>query len=87
MIVDRYNASGNDQLDKVDKSINVWGTCLNRFFKHYAYLRHLPLSDKIIDKYWIRLTPMARRVIYILFVITIVEIVALVLLMLLLVNY
>ena len=86
VIVDRYGTSESGQLDEVDKSIHAWGTYLNRFFKHYAYMRHMSFSEKIIDKYWIRLTPMARRIIYILLVVTVVEIVALVFLALLLAN-
>ncbi|MDW3096110.1 MAG: hypothetical protein R8G33_10595 [Gammaproteobacteria bacterium] len=87
VIIDRYRSSGNDSLDEVDKSIHAWGKGLHKFFKQYSRLRHIPYSEYIIDKYWIRLTPMARRIIYILLVVTAVEIIALVLLVLILANH
>ena len=80
IIVDRYASDVADQNSQVDKSIHAWGEALNRFFKHYKYLRHLPLMEKVIDRFWIKLSPMARRITYILFVISLVEMVALVLL-------
>ena len=82
IIVDRYASDVADENPQVDKSIHVWGEALNRFFKHYKYLRRLPLMEKVIGHFWIKLSPMARRITYILFVITLVEMVALMLLVL-----
>ncbi len=84
VIVDRYGSSEYGQVDDVDKSIHAWGLSLNRFFKHYAYLKSVPGSLMLIDRFWIRLTPMARRITYILLVVTVVEVLALMMLVLLL---
>lgn len=87
IILDRYADDVDDSKSQVDKSIHAWGEALHRFFKHYKYLRLFPFMDRVINQFWIKLSPMARRVTYILFVVTVVEIVALLLLILvLLVN-
>lgn len=77
VIVDNYGLNGLDRVGEVDKSIQAWGGALKRFFNHYTYLRHVPYSLNLIDRYWIRLSPIARRITYILLVITAVEIIAL----------
>ena len=78
-IVDNYSEDGEKKLSEVDKSLQTWGNALKRFFDHYIYLKKIPSIDIAIDRFWIRLSPMARRVTYILLVITAVEIVALLL--------
>ncbi len=80
IILDRYADDVDDSESQVDKSIHAWGQALHRFFKHYKYLRLFPFMDRVINQFWIKLSPMARRVTYILFVVTVVEIVALFLL-------
>lgn len=84
LIVDDYGDSEPDKLGGVDKSLQAWGVSLERFFKHYALLKKIPGIDIVIDRFWIRLSPMARRITYILLVITIVEVIALILFVLLL---
>ena len=84
VIVDRYGSSESEKADEVDKSIHAWGLSLNRFFKHYVYIERIPYALMLIDRFWIRLSPMARRITYILLVITVVEVLALIMLALLL---
>ena len=76
-IIDDYGDQDDDEC--VDKSLSAWARALERFFNHYVYLRHIPFVKKIINRFWIRLSPMARRISYILVVITIIEIIALLL--------
>ena len=81
-IIDDYGDS--KETGSVDKSLSAWGQSLKRFFDHYLYLRHIPFAKSIIERYWIRLSPFARRVSYILVVLAFVELVALLLFVLLL---
>ena len=80
IILDRYADNANELTDNVDKSIHAWGEALNRFFRHYKYIRRVPFIDAIIRRFWVKLSPMARRITYMLLVIAIVELVALMLL-------
>ncbi len=84
IIVDRYQDNAKGSSSEIDKSIHAWGESLFRFFNHYQYLRRIPLIDKVINRFWIKLSPMARRITYILFIITVVEMIALTLLVILL---
>ena len=79
IIVDNYGENSEQRLSEVDKSLQVWGSSLKRFFDHYRFLNKIPGIDNAIDHFWIRLSPMARRITYILLVITTVEIIALLL--------
>jgi|GEM_PF-4984884 len=82
IILDRYADDVDDPESQVDKSIHAWGETLNQFFRHYKYLRHFPFMERAINHFWVKLSPMARRVTYILFVVTVVEIMVLLLLVL-----
>ena len=79
IIVDNYGENSEQYLDEVDKSLQAWGSSLKRFFDHYRLLNKIPGIDNVIDHFWIRLSPIARRITYILLVITTVEIIALLL--------
>ena len=79
-ILDDYGDSGQQAVQLVDKSLSVWGQALEKFFAGYRWLHHVPLADRIINRWWIRLSPSGRRIVYILLVITLVEIAALLLL-------
>ena len=74
-IVDDYG--NQDDASRVDKSLNTWAQALKKFFDYYKYLQHIPFAKKLISRFWVRLSPMARRISYILIVITAVEIIAL----------
>ena len=79
MIVDDYGESNQQVVEQVDKSLSAWGNALERFFAAYKLVRHFPWADKIINRWWIRLNPSGRRIIYILMVITAIELLALLL--------
>ncbi len=84
-IVDDYGDSDDRDAKYVDRSLHGWAQALKRFFDRYVYLQHIPLMKSIIDRFWIRLNPMGRRITYILLVITAVEFIVLFLFVLLLV--
>ena len=74
-VIDTYDietVNGDDECitSQVDKSLPAWGVSLKAFFHHYAYLRKIPGIELAIDRFWIRLSPMARRIVYILLIIT-----------------
>lgn len=79
IIIDDYGESTHTSYAEIDKSLNAWGESLLQFFNHYAVMRYVPFVTMLIDKVWIRMNPMARRITYILFVITAVELVVLLL--------
>ena len=83
-LIDDYGDRGERDSHKVDRSLHVWGRALQTFFNHYRILRHLPYADNLIDRFWIKLSPFARRITYILLVITLVELFALLLIALVL---
>ena len=81
-VIDDYSAraDGNDghsMPEQVDKSLPAWGSSLKSFLFHYNYLRKIPGIDLVIDRFWIHLSPMARRITYLLVAITIFELVLL----------
>ena len=78
-IMDDYGDSDQRDIGQVDKSLQVWGKALEKFFAAYRIMRHVPWADKIINRWWIRLSPGGRRICYILLVITAVELIALLL--------
>ena len=63
--------------EQVDRSLQAWGAALKSFLFHYNYLRKIPGIECVIDRFWIRLSPMARRITYLLVVITVFELVLL----------
>ena len=74
-VIDDYNTESergheNHVRLEVDKSLHAWGTSLKSFLRHYVYLRKIPGIEFVIDRFWIRLSPMARRIVYLLMVIT-----------------
>lgn len=79
IIIDDYGENTHTSYAEIDKSLNAWGESLKQFFNHYAVIKHIPFVKFLINKVWIRMNPMARRITYILFVITTVELIALVL--------
>lgn len=79
MIIDDYGDSSQSDIQQVDKSLSAWGQAAEKFFARYYYLRHIPCADKLIDRFWIRLSPSGRRIAYILIVITAIELIALLL--------
>ncbi len=79
IIVDDYGGSTHTSYAEIDKSINAWGESLHHFFNHYAVIKYIPFVKLLINKVWIRMNPMARRITYVLFVITAVELLALLL--------
>ena len=78
-IIDDYGNSGQQDTQQVDKSLAAWGQALHKYFSRYFYLRHVPFADRIIDQFWLRLSPTGRRITYILLVITVIELAALLL--------
>ena len=63
--------------EQVDRSLQAWGAALKSFLFHYNYLRKIPGIECVIDRFWVRLSPMARRITYLLVVITVFELVLL----------
>lgn len=78
-IIDDYGDSNGQAIEQVDKSLAAWGQALKNFFGGYRYLRCIPGADRVINRWWIRLTPSGRRIIYILLVIAAIELIALLL--------
>ena len=81
-VVDDYSArvdakDGFSVPDQVDKSLSAWGASLKSFLFHYYYLRKIPGIELAIDRFWMNLSPMARRITYLLVMITIFELVLL----------
>lgn len=79
IIIDDYGENTHTSYAEIDKSLNAWGESLKQFFNHYAVIKYVPFVRLLINKVWIRMNPMARRITYILFVITTVELIALLL--------
>ncbi len=86
IIVDDYGANKHTSYAEIDKSIKAWGASLNQFFSHYSVIKYIPFAKLLINKVWIRMNPMARRITYILFVITAVELLALLLFVIVMVT-
>ena len=78
-LVDDYGDRGEHDRNKVDRSLHIWGQALQTFFNRYRIFRYIPFADYLIDRIWIKLSPLARRITYILLLITFVELVALLL--------
>ena len=81
-VIDDYS-SGENQTedpavsDQIDRSLQAWGASLRSFLFHYHYLRKIPGIELVVDRFWIRLSTMARRITYLLVVITIFELILL----------
>lgn len=79
-LIDDYSGSPQiereQRLTEVDKSLPAWGHELYRYFQNWQRWAWCPLYRWYMRRIWQPMTPMARRVTYLLIVISLFELIA-----------
>lgn len=80
ILIDDYSGSSQiereQRLTEVDKSLPAWGHELYRYFQNWQRWAWCPLYRWYMRRIWQPMTPMARRVAYMLIVISLFELIA-----------